>query len=495
MKFNIKKLGSHIKTSFKDMAKINKKALKNGSYSVLSTVLVVAVLILINLVVGELPEKYTQIDLSDTQLYTITDETIEFINNLDQNVTIYYIVQNGNEDNRISKLLSKYEANSKHITVEKKDPVLYPAFTSQYTEDTVTENSVIIVSGEKSKVVAYNTMYQSEYDYMTGSSTVSGFDGEGQIDSAISYVTSENIPIIYSLTGHNEISLPTDFTDSLEKNNYDVQSLNLLTKETVPEDASMLLISSPETDISEEEADKIISYLENGGKALIFTDYIKTETPNLDKVLDNYGVKKGTGVVFEGDTKHYISQMPYYLVPEVKDTDASTDVAQKGYYVLMPVAQPIVTADTYRDTLNIYSILSTSDQAYIKTNVDNMKTFEKESGDEEGTFDIGVKINESISDEEETRIVYYSSTGILDSTSNQQVSGGNYSLLLENISWLSGNEENDSNIINVAAKSMATEYLTIPQYDSGYWSVMTCGIIPALVLIVGGIVWLKRRKH
>lgn len=495
MKFDVKELKNAIKQSLKDMSKINKKTLKNGSYSVLSTIVVIAVLILVNLIVGELPEKYTQIDLSDTQLYTITDETEEYINNLEQDVTLYYIVQNGNEDSRISKLLDKYEDNSKHITVETKDPVLYPAFTSQYTEDSVVENSVIVVCGDKNKIVSYNSMYETDYDYMTGSSTVTAFDGEGQIDSAISYVTSENTPVIYTLAGHDEISLPSDFTDTLEKSNYDIQTLNLLTEESVPEDCSLLVICSPGADITEDEADKIITYLEGGGKALFFTDYITTEMPNLDSVLDNYGVQKGSGVVFEGDTKHYISQMPYYLVPQVEDTSASTDVAQKGYYILMPVAQPILINETYRDTLDIYTILSTSESAYVKENVENMETFEKESGDEEGTFSVSVKISESVSDEEETRIIYYSSTGILDSNANLQVSGGNYSLLLENISWLTEDEENDTTVINVASKSMSTSYLTIPQYDAGYWSVMTCGIIPALVLIVGGVVWLKRRKH
>ena len=78
----------------------------------------------------------------------------------------------------------------------------------------------------------------------------------------------------------------SSITESLEKANYQIQSLNLLTEETVPEDAGCLLIASPQADLSEEEADKVISYLEDGGKAIIFTDYTTTDIPNLKKVAE-----------------------------------------------------------------------------------------------------------------------------------------------------------------------------------------------------------------
>ena len=199
MKISIKnKLGQWKKT-LKEMGKIDRKALKNGSFSMLYTVILVAVIVVINLIVGEIPEKYTQIDVSSQKLYTISDETVKFLKGLQQDVTIYHIVQNGNEDEILEKMLTRYEETSDHITVEKKDPVLYPNFISQYTQEQVSDNSLVVVNGEKSKVISYNTLYETNYDYYTGSSSTTGFDGEGQIDSAISYVTSEDIPVVYTL--------------------------------------------------------------------------------------------------------------------------------------------------------------------------------------------------------------------------------------------------------------------------------------------------------
>lgn len=492
MKKGIKIDKNKIKTSLKNLGRVNKKTLKNGSYSMVYTVILIAVIVVINLIVAEIPTKYTQIDVSTQKLYTISDKTKEFLDELNQDVTIYHIVQNGNEDDVVEKLLKRYEETSDHIKVEKKDPVLYPNFTSQYTDEDVQDNSLIVANGSKSKVVDYNNLYETQYDYYSGSSSTTGFDGEGQIDSAISYVTSDNLPIVYTLKGHGELELNSSITESLEKANYQIQSLNLLTEENVPEDAGCLMITSPQADLSEEEADKVISYLENGGKAVIFTDYTSEEIPNLKKVLENYGVTPDNGVVMEGDTKHYIMQIPYYLVPEINSTEITADLIADNRYVLMPVAQSIRIMDSYRDTLDIEAVLSTSEKAYIKTNVENMQTFEKVSGDQEGKFNLGVCVTEDISDDKQTQLVYYGSSSLLDSTTNQQVSGGNTELLLDTLGWMC---ENDVPVISVDSKSLETSYLTISEYDSGYWSAMTCGVIPVIFLIIGGVIWFKRRKQ
>ena len=492
MKKGIKIDKNKIKTSLKNLGRVNKKTLKNGSYSMVYTVILIAVIVVINLIVAEIPTKYTQIDVSIQKLYTISDKTKEFLDELNQDVTIYHIVQNGNEDDVVEKLLKRYEETSDHIKVEKKDPVLYPNFTSQYTDEDVQDNSLIVANGSKSKVVDYYNLYETQYDYYSGSSSTTGFDGEGQIDSAISYVTSDNLPIVYTLKGHGELELNSSITESLEKANYQIQSLNLLTEENVPEDAGCLMITSPQADLSEEEADKVISYLENGGKAVIFTDYTSEEIPNLKKVLENYGVTPDNGVVMEGDTKHYIMQIPYYLVPEINSTEITADLIADNRYVLMTVAQSIRIMDSYRDTLDIEAVLSTSEKAYIKTNVENMQTFEKVSGDQEGKFNLGVCVTEDISDDKQTQLVYYGSSSLLDSTTNQQVSGGNTELLLDTLGWMC---ENDVPVISVDSKSLETSYLMISEYDSGYWSAMTCGVIPVIFLIIGGVIWFKRRKQ
>lgn len=475
----------------KNFTKIDGKLLMNGSYSMISTIVFVVIIIVINLIVNELPSKYTQIDVSDQKLYSIGDQTKEFLDSLEQDVTIYQIAQNGSEDESICQLLDKYEDESKYIKVEQKDPVVNPKFVSEYTNENLSSNSLIVVSGERSKVIDYSSMYESSMDYTTYSYQTTGFDGEGQITSAIAYVTSENLPVVYTLEGHGEMELSSSLQDRIEKANMEIKSLNLLTESEVPEDADCLIICSPTTDISEDEKEKILEYYENGGKSIIFSDYTENNLENYKSIMVNYGVSTADGIVFEGDNQHYAMQMPYYLVPTLNSTEASSDVASSGYFILMPYAQGIQLSDEIRDSVTVESILSTSDSAYSKTNMSSNQ-IEKESGDISGPFDLGVAISESVDDENETKIVYFSSSSLLDSQVNQMVSGGNEMLFMSSLEWMVNTEE--SVTVSIPTKSLEVSYLTLTDYDASFWKICAIGLIPGAFLAVGFFVWFKRKK-
>ena len=470
---------------------ISKKHIKNGSYTMVMSVIFIAVVIVINMIVSTIPSKYSEIDISSQKLYSIGDETKEMLKDLEKDVTIYQIAQSGSEDENIANLLKKYEDESKHIKVEQKDPVVNPKFVSQYTSDDLSANSLIVVCGDRNKVIDYNNMYETSIDYQTYSSQTTGFDGEGQITSAIGYVTSENLPVLYTVEGHGEKDMDSSVKENIEKANMDIKSLNLLTEGSVPDDADCLFIDSPSTDFSSDEKDAIIEYLEDGGKAMIFSDYTTEDMPNFDAILENYGVQRVDGVVFEGDNQHYAMQMPYYLVPTINSTDASSETASAGYYVLAPYAQGIKKLDDVRDTVTIESILTTSDQAYSKTDL-NSNTIEKEDGDVEGPFDLGVSITESLDDDKETQIVYYSTSNLMDSQTNQMVSGGNEKLIIESLKWMTDTEESAS--VSIPSKSLEVSYLTITDYDAAFWKICTIALIPGLFLVIGFVVWIKRRK-
>ena len=470
---------------------ISKKHIKNGSYTMVMSVIFIAVVIVINMIVSTIPSKYSEIDISSQKLYSIGDETKKMLKDLEKDVTIYQIAQSGSEDENISNLLKKYEDESKHIKVEQKDPVVNPKFVSQYTSDDLSANSLIVVCGDRNKVTDYNNIYETSVDYQTYSSQTTGFDGEGQITSAIGYVTSENLPALYTVEGHGEKDMDSSIKEDIEKANMDIKSLNLLTEGSVPDDADCLFIDSPSTDFSSDEKDAIIEYLENGGKAIIFSDYTTEDMPNFDAILENYGVQRTEGVVFEGDNQHYAMQMPYYLVPTINSTDASSETASAGYYVLAPYAQGIKQLDDVRDTVKIESILTTSDQAYSKTDL-NSNTIEKEDGDVEGPFDLGVSITESLDDDKETQIVYYSTSNLMDSQTNQMVSGGNEKLIMESLKWMTDTEESAS--VSIPSKSLEVSYLTITDYDAAFWKICTIALIPGIFLVIGFVVWIKRRK-
>lgn len=453
----------------------------------LMTAVVLAIVVVINLVVGQIPVKYTQFDLTDNQLYTITDQTKAFVKGLDSDVDVYLVAQSGQEDEQIQKVLERYESLSSHIKVHTKDPVVNPSFTKQYTDSSLSDNSLIVVCGDKYKVINYSDIYQSEFNYSTYSNQTTGFDAEGQLTSAIDYVTSDTLPKLYTLTGHDEASLSDTLTSQIEKENIDIEELNLVTSESVPDDADCLMINGPQKDITADEKDRILSYMENGGHVLIFTDYTETDMPNLTELLNNYGLSTSAGLIFEGNSQYYYPGYPSYLIPRIQSADAVGSMTSKDL-VLMPYAQNINISDDVRSTVTTEALLQTSSKSYIKTDLKNLTTTEKASGDEEGSFTVGAAVTENYNDVE-TKLVYFSSSAILDENMNQAVSGGNYELISNVMSWMIDKEES----ISIPTKSLSTTYLTVTAADAGFWGAVVI-LIPAALVIGGGVVWFRRRR-
>lgn len=467
----------------------NRRHLKHGSWSSFLVLFVIAAVVIVNLIMAQLPTTMTQFDVSTQKLYSLTEDTKELVKNLDQDVTLYYIVTGGNEDDTVEKMLDRYQDLSGHISVEKKDPNLYPKFTSEYTEETVADNSIIVVCGEKSRIVSSSDMWESTVDYTTYSQQTTGFDGEGQITSAISYVTSEDNTKLYWITGHGEAAqsdLSSEFTESVNKSNMEVEELALLTSE-IPEDADAIVIMAPSSDYSEEEADKVISYLENGGKALIFTSYTETDFKNLDSILENYGVERKSGIVVESDSNYYYPQMPYVLLPEIHSSDITEEV--QDTYIIVPTAQAIVPLESYRDTIEIESLISTTEGAYIETDPEN-STWSKSADSETGSFDVGVSITETV-DDKETQIVWFSSLNMMAEQFDASVTGANTKLVMGSLNQMCQVEDT----ISIPSKSLSYTSLMFTAGSMNFWGITVMIVIPAAFLITGFVIWMRRRKQ
>ncbi len=98
------------------------------------------------------------------------------------------------------------------------------------------------------------------------------FAGENALTSAISYVTSDDLPKLYLLEGHGESALSDTFSTAVEQENLMMDTLSLLTLEAVPEDADCVMIYAPTSDISADEKDRLLSYLQGGGTLMLITD-------------------------------------------------------------------------------------------------------------------------------------------------------------------------------------------------------------------------------
>lgn len=474
----------------KKLAPANKKSLKNGSYSAVLTVIVIAAIVVINLAVSTISSKYTMIDVSTQKLYTIGEETKKTLDDLDQDITIYYLTDNSSEDTTITMLLDNYKAYSKHIRVEEKDPAVYPGFASQYTEDSLTTNSLIVVCGDKSRALDYSTdLYISTMNTVTYQDTQTEFDGEGQVTAAINYVTSDETPVVYNITGHDEAALDSSLQKEIEKQNLEIKDLTLLTEDGIPEDAAAVIISAPASDYSADDAEKVENYLDAGGKALIITNYTDEDMKNFTAMLADYNVELLDGVIIEGDSQRFTSQNPMYMVPEVSETSNLTKaVREKGGLVFSPISQGLRTIDEDSD-VSVEYLLTSSAQAYVKSDLQNLETYAKEDGDEEGPFAVGASVYKTV-DDDQMRMVVFTSASFAMSSADEMVSGSNFQILTDCMSWLTNVDEDRT----IASKSIELNFLTVPAAKVLRYSVILVAVIPVLLLIFGGSVWFIRRK-
>ncbi len=471
-------------------ASFQTRSFRVGGYSVVATAIVLAIIIAVNLIVSALPEKYTKLDTTSNQLFTLSDQTKSLVSNLTQEVTIYWIVSSGSEDSYLETLLSRYADLSDNLKVVKRDPDVYPTFVQQYT-DSATANSLVVECGSRSRYVDYYDIYVLDYySYYYYGTTSWSFYGESELTSAIDYVISEDLPMVYLLTGHGEQDIPDTFTDALEKENVDTQSLSLLTVDEVPEDADCILIYAPQSDLSTEETDMLLEYLNAGGNLFVITEPLQDTTlTNLEALMALYGVTKESGVVVEGSRSYYALNNPFYLLPEINSHTITSPLISEGYYVLLPVAEGLLVSDELPDNVSVTELLVTSSSAYSKVNGLTATTYEKEDGDVDGPFALAVAITDS---EADSSIVWVSSAYLLNESANSRVSGGNQDFFLNAVSWMCDADESS---ISIHAKELSYEYLTMDSGTASTLAVLAMGVIPLAYLAVGIVIHVRRKRR
>ncbi|HJC43835.1 MAG TPA: GldG family protein [Candidatus Mediterraneibacter gallistercoris] len=473
---------------------------RHGAYSVGLTVLVIAVVIVFNLIVGQIPEAYRNLDVSSTKIYDISDTTTELLDSLDSDVDMTVLAVKDSTDERITTFLSRYAALSDKIHMEWIDPVLHPSALTDY--DT-TENTIVVScedTGKTTTVSFDDILVLDEYSYYYyGTESYTEFDGEGQLTGAVNYVTNDTDHTIYQTTGHGESSLSTTITDLMEKNSYTLSEVNLLMTTSVPDDCDLLLMDAPTTDLSADESEMLRSYLADGGKVMIlFGDTSSAELPNLSEVLSEYGMEAADGYIAD-PTRCYQGNY-YYIFPELS---VSGDMADgiSSEMVLLTNAHGMNLVDPARDTISTTSFMSSSDQSYAVT----------EETQEQGSYTLGAVATEKIenSDEdtedtdggddeaadsdsaetEESRLTVISAGSLIDQSITDAFPQLENTKLFMNA--VTANFEGVQNL-SIEAKSLGTEYNTMQHV--GLLSFLVIFGIPAVILIGGFVVWFRRRR-
>ena len=465
---------------------------RNGSYSVGMIVLVIGIAVVVNMIAGQIPESYRNIDVSDNKIYEITDTSRDMLKSLDKEIKFTVFAEKDSTDERIQTFLKKYTGLSDKIEVEWVDPVLHP---SELTENNMEADGILISceeTGKSTSVTFDDILVTDEYSYyMTGSSSPTEFDGEGQFTSAINFVASGETKKLYYTSGHGEQTFSSSVTELLEKNNIEGEEVNLLMTNEIPEDCELLMLYAPTADISEEEKERILSYMSEGGKVFIILGEMEGDAPNLDALLNEYGMQREEGYI--ADMQRNYQGNYYYIFPEITATGELAEGLSSDM-VLLVNAHGLTMTDAARDTISVTEFMQTSSQAYAVT----------EETQEEGTYTLGAVATETISSEEEdaedessdseeetkeSRLTVVSSDSLIDSQLTDNLA------TLENLDlFMNAVTSNFDDTQNVAieAKSLEITYNTMKH--TGVTGMVAIVGIPALVLLFGFMKWWKRRK-
>ncbi len=472
---------------------VSRATLSLSVYSSAVSFIAIGIAVALNLVVSALPTTMTSIDLTNEGRYTLTQDSKEFLASLSEDITIYVIAANEDElkdygYSEVAATLRQYEETSPRIKVVYKDPALDPGFISNYTDSQISICSLVVVNGGRFRVINGYDLYETEVDYQTYTENRTAYDGEGQLTSAISYVTVDDMPVVYELTGHDEdpISRFTSLHDAIEKMNLQMEQINLLNTGAVPEDAAALFILGPKSDLTGEDAGLIMDYLDGGGKAVIACNYTPEDMPNLDSVMSHYGVEHINGIVVEADPQ-YMYQMPVYCVPKVETGTLTASIISKNLLTLLPQTSGFsISGGDAEGAAEVESQLSSSQQSYAKMNIDEESTFDFEEGDIEGPLSLAAYITSG-----EMKLAVFGCDTMFEDEVNARVAGANVEMVTNALNEMADRSLN----ISIPAKSYNAANLTVTYGTALLLGLLFVILLPGATLVGGIVLWLRRRHR
>ena len=495
-----KKQAKKEKAPNKFIQTIKKKWLINGTKTTILVLLIIAVFIAINL--GMQALDLTPLDFTQEQLYTLTDESKERVKDIDKDVNIYFIGYT-DEDSTVD-LAKQYGKANERINVEAiEDVSTRPDLSQKYGIESGTEG-IIVECGERSKVLTASDLVT--YDTSTYE-TIS--IAEEKLTSSILSVTADEVPKVYFLEGYSDFSLNQNmYMLSIYLGNEvnETDTLDILSVGKVPDDCDTLVITSPSKDFDDVATNAILDYINKGGNILWMNAAIATEVdfPNVNKVLETYGIKPfEVGIIRETDTRKMVSEQPDLIMPEIQYSDITKDIYNTTGVILVNATKINVDTDNL-DELNVEEndLLLASEGSYFRTDFNNQQNGAAD-GEETGTFVVGAEMVKTIqeADEEagtegiESKLVIYGENYFISDYQLSQNSqygaiqlAYNKDLVLNSIAYLTDREED----ITARKDTGTVTYTATEQQDTIIRAIIFT--VPALIIIVGIVVWQVRRR-
>lgn len=457
---------------------------KRGSYTLAITSIVIAIVIVFNMIVNLIPENKRQFDISSTNIYEISSKSKKIINKVDHDVTFYVLAEKSSTDKRIKTFINKYASLSDKIHIKWIDPVLHPSALTKYGAE---ENNIVISCKKTNRTttVSFDDILVSSASYYSTSSSASSFDGDGQLTSALNYVTSDKEYKAYYTSGHGESSLSSEVTSLLTKSRISTSDLLLMTATSIPDDCDLLIIDGATSDFTKDEVKLLSSYLKKGGKVVTLLAQTSKSMKNLYGLLKDYGLTVQSGYI--ADTERSYQGNYYYLIPNLSVSgDMASGISSNS--VMMINSKGMTQSTPARDSISTDSFMTTSSNGYAVT----------EKKQTQGTYVLGATSTESVKVKnskgkkvtKESRLTVYGSNMLIDEQITSSFSSlENLTLFTNSVTASLDNADN----VSISPKSLEVSYNTIAH--PGPFSILVVFVIPVGLIIGGFIVWFRRRRR
>ncbi len=486
---------------------LKSRRFKRGGMATVFTAVFVVVIILINVVVSLLSERFPSmnIDLTANKVNTLSDAALEVAKEVEEETTIYILATDdwldyaNNQGVAYSTLVSLSdklaEANSK-IKVEQVDLEKNPSFVNEYADENLTNGCVVVKTDKRYRVLTISDLFPSESNRQTGS-TASYNDVDSALATAIKQVNLSEVPVVSIATGHSEAMTNAfdSLTSFLNENAFDVQQFNILS-EDIPENTQILFLGTPNTDYTEDELKKLDEYLseKESGKTrtlLISATPGQASLPNLMSFLEEWGISyDSTSMVLESDSSRTFGNSALYL----SDVDSENGIPDGDYPLLVtPYSVPVTRLFDSNNSVVTYSLAATSEGSYLQktdSDEDASETAEKKSYD---TAVLARKSLDSSGTGAYANVIVLGSTYMLDpSTLNTSTfSNGDYFIDLAKYATDTTNSNNTvySPRVQAGVQDITATTNVINFLGLGVFTIT----IPVVILLAGLAVYIKRR--
>lgn len=381
-------------------ARLRQPKWRHGKLGALLMVCFLGTCVLLNVAVKALEDEYGwRTDLSFNGYATTTEQTQAALDSLAHGVELYLLYNSGAEDAQVLEVLNRYAVLSDSITVLPTDLARNPGIVTRFPGDTETvaeADTVIVNCPDTGRYELINPMdfVTLSYNIDLGSFEIEGLAYEKLLTEAIVRVSQDELPTIGLLAGHGELDMEslTPLVSLLRSNAYEVAEVNLSTGGSL-ENVDMLMIASPQKDLSDAEIEQINAFLTQGHSLFITRDYTDTlNMPNYLSLLRSYGVVPLSGVVVasEEDTGSYDGEL-LYLVPYMQDLDiTSALIENRTDLLLLPGATAFETPGEADQSLTTAAVLKSGPHAYLRDLSDGETAIDKQPGDREGELTLAL---------------------------------------------------------------------------------------------------------